>query len=469
MAGRFTKDLIVVTAGNVLYLLAQIAVGLLLPLAMSVNDFGYYKVYTLYLTYCGLLHFGLVDGMLLKFGGQDYNSLDKTRFRSYFRCFSVLELLSGVLIVLISMIFLKDEMRYIIIGVSLSMILSNLTLFFQYLSQATSRFKEFALLKGVNASLILVCVLIFLAVKHFYGTDTGFMTLIASLIVISAVILVCYLMIYRDIIWGNALPFRDIKTDIAGMIRLGIVMTLAYEASRLVLLIDRQFVSVLFDVEVYARYAFAYNILSCFTALIVGISTVLFPKFKQLPENELIGKFSGYMTGITCLVGFSLLAYFPICIIIRLLLPEYVDSIMYFQIIFPVLALSACITIMIFTFYKVLNRNLIFMKSCLLTLVVAVVFNVVAYMVFKSPEAISISSIFTTIIWYLLSIRFFVREYKVEWKRNFMYAIAVMISFYITVLVIDSLICQALIYLACILAVTYAFYGKKIVGLFSSK
>lgn len=469
MTSRFTKDLVIVTGGNVLYLLAQIAVGLLLPLAMSVDDFGYYKVYTLYLTYCGLLHFGLVDGMLLKFGGQGYNSLDKKRFRSYFRCFSVLELLSGVFIVLISLAFLKDEMRYIIIGVSLSMILSNLTLFFQYLSQATSRFKEFALLKGANASLILVCVLVFLAVKHFSGTDTDFMTLIASLIVISTVILACYLMVYRDIIWGKALPFRVIKNDIAEMIKMGIVMTLAYEASRLVLLIDRQFVSVLFSVEVYARYAFAYNILSCFTALIVGISTVLFPKFKQLSEEELIGKFSGYMMGITCLVGFSLLAYFPICIIIRHLLPEYVDSIVYFQIIFPVLALSACITIMIFTYYKVLNRNLVFMKSCLLTLLVAVVLNVIAYVAFKSPEAISTSSIFTTIIWYLLSIRFFVRVYRVEWKRNFMYAIAVMICFYITVLVTDSLICQAFIYLACILTVTYAFYRKEIVGFFNRR
>lgn len=463
MSRVFSKDLAIVTGGNVLYLLAQIAVGLLLPLAMSVDDFGYYKVYTLYLTYCGLLHFGFVDGMLLRFGGRPYESLDKKRFRTYLRAFVILELVSCAAVIAISLIFLHGNLRLIIMGVSISMILSNLILFYQYLSQATSRFKEFALLKGGNALLILLSVLAFMAQKHFTGRDTGFMTLIAVLIMISVVILCCYLWIYRDITFGKSLPLAEVKPDFIDMIKAGIIMTLAYEASRLVLLIDRQFVSVLFDISVYAKYAFAYNILSCFTALIVGVSTVLFPKFKQLPKEDVMGMFPDSMRSMTVLVAASLVAYFPICLIIRYMLPEYVDSIVYFEIIFPALALSASITIMIFTFYKVLDRNAVFMKECLITLVIAFSSNLLAYAAFRNPEAISVASVFTSVVWYVLSVRYLVRKYGVEWKRNFIYALAVMACFYVSVYVIDSLWLQAVAYVCGAAVLTWLFWGKGLI------
>ncbi len=463
MTSRFTKDLVIVTGGNVLYLLAQIAVGLLLPLAMSVDDFGYYKVYTLYLTYCGLLHFGFVDGMLLRFGGREYESLDKKKFKTYLRVFMLLELISCAAIIIISLIFLHGNMRLIIMGVSVSMILNNMILFYQYLSQATSRFKEFAILKGTNALLILLSVLVFMSHKHFTGQDTDFMTLIAVLIMISMVILCCYLWIYRDITFGKSLPLSEVTTDFIDMIKAGIIMTLAYEASRLVLLIDRQFVSVLFDIDVYAKYAFAYNILSCFTALIIGVSTVLFPKFKKLPQEEVIGSFADSMRNMTLLVTASLVAYFPICLIVRVLLPAYIDSIVYFQIIFPALALSASITIMVFTFYKVLDKNLVFMKECLITLVIALVFNILAYVIFRTPEAISVASVFVSVIWYVLSIRYLVKEHGAEWKRNFIFALSVMLCFYLSTYLIDSVILQAVAYVLGAVILTWLFWGKSFI------
>lgn len=461
MGNLFSKDIIVVTVGNALYLLAQIAIGLLLPMVMSVDDFGYYKVYTLYFTYGGLLHFGFVDGLLLKLGGRRYSDLDKPAIGRYLSIYTILEMVSAFAVVLISMVFLQGIMRTVIMMVSISMILSNMILFYQYLSQATSRFKEFALLKGLNALLILLCVGVMLILKYHKAVETDFVTLIILLISISFLILILYIFIYRDVTFGKKTALPEVWGGFLDMMKSGIVMTLAYEVSRLVLLIDRQFVSILFDIDVYAKYAFAYNILSCFTALIVGVSTVLFPKFKQLPIDRVMKTFSDSLGGIIFLVALSLLTYYPICMIIEHFLPQYTDSIVYLQIIFPVLALSASITIMIFTYYKVLNKNSVFLSVCLITLVVAFALNVVAYRIFGTPEAISVASVIATIIWYLLSIRYFVKEYKVRWIKNFIYALCTMSSFYITAFLIDGLLYQALVYLSSIIAFSCLFVSSK--------
>ena len=57
--------------------------------------------------------------------------------------------------------------------------------------------------------------------------------------------------------------------------------------SSFILTIDRQFVSVLFDIETYASYAFAYNLLSLITTVISAISTVLYPTIKTYDEKTL--------------------------------------------------------------------------------------------------------------------------------------------------------------------------------------
>ena len=54
---RFGRNLLWVVVGRVIALLSSVAVGLLLPKIFSVTDYGYFKMFTLYAVYTGLLHF----------------------------------------------------------------------------------------------------------------------------------------------------------------------------------------------------------------------------------------------------------------------------------------------------------------------------------------------------------------------------------------------------------------------------
>ena len=53
------SDIIKVSLSNFLKLLAGILTGFLLPKILNITDYGYYKTFTLYISYVGIFHFGL--------------------------------------------------------------------------------------------------------------------------------------------------------------------------------------------------------------------------------------------------------------------------------------------------------------------------------------------------------------------------------------------------------------------------
>ena len=48
---------------------------------------------------------------------------------------------------------------------------------------------------------------------------------------------------------------------------------------------------------------------------------------------------------------------------------------------------------------------------------------------YKTTASISIASIITVMFWYLYAEYFFVRKYKVKWKRNLIYILTIMLLF----------------------------------------
>ena len=76
------KYIITVMFANIVSLAGSIATGFLLPKLFSLDDYGYFKIFSLYLTYTGILHFGFPDGFLLKNSGISYENLEKKDLRT---------------------------------------------------------------------------------------------------------------------------------------------------------------------------------------------------------------------------------------------------------------------------------------------------------------------------------------------------------------------------------------------------
>lgn len=458
----FFKDVVTVSLGNFMYLLTNILIGFLLPMIMGVRDYGYYKLYTMYLSYTGLLHFGFVDGILLRYGGYDYSDIDKQRMRLYSKLFIVLEIVIGAVVIVFSVSALSNENRYIGIFIGINFVLNNITLYYQYISQAVGRFKEFSLRKVINASgLLLTLIALFLIYIYNGKNGISYIQLLVPLQVIGVGLMGWYIYTYRDITFGAAYRLSVELNNIKDIFKTGLVLTISYEVSRLVLVLNQQFVSVLYDVETYAQYAFAYNILSCVTTMITAVSTVLFPKLKRMKTEDSMKIFSSSITLISCIVCLALAGYFPVKALVMWILPQYAESLIYLEIVFPTLALTSCVTIVVYTYYKILDEYGIFLKICCTTLIVAFLLNLFTYAIWKTPEAISFSTLVAMLLWYIISVKYLAKKHNVKWVKNLLYTLALIISFYSIVFLTENNIFGFCIYVCAYITITILFYLRR--------
>ena len=91
---RFIKNIVIVLISNIISMLSGILIGFIIPKIMGVTEYGYYKTFTLYSTYIGILHFGFLDGIYLKFAGKQYEELYKEKFKTYTQFLFIMEKLN---------------------------------------------------------------------------------------------------------------------------------------------------------------------------------------------------------------------------------------------------------------------------------------------------------------------------------------------------------------------------------------
>jgi O-antigen/teichoic acid export membrane protein len=179
-----------------------------------------------------------------------------------------------------------------------------------------------------------------------------------------------------------------------------------------------------------------------------------------MEKNQLL---QSYNTNMELLTSFSfaiLTGYYPLCYFIRWFLQEYIDSLVFLEILLPGLVISSCITVILFNYYKVLNKNDIYFKISLLILVVATVLNGSAYRIFNSAEAISCASIVTLVIWYLVAQGYLVKNYNVKWTKNCIYIILISTVYYVSVKISEKELINMLLYVGLYGILTVVFYRK---------
>lgn len=455
----FIKDLFIVGIGNIFVLIASILVGLVVPKLMGVTNYGYYQIFTLYMTYTALLHVGFIDGILLVHGGQSYDEIDKRQFRLNTKFFTVFQAIVSLLVVIIAIFFMHGIYRFIFIMVGLDTFVTNITKYYQFVSQCTMRFKEWSLRKVIQAALKIVVVVLLLIIHRMGHLDTVSCRLFTSaIVIIDTLLLLWYIYTYREITFGETLPFRKNWDKVNIYFKCGIAMTIAFEISSLIFSLDRQFVSVLFDTDTYGIYSFAYRLISMVTTVVGAVSTVLFPNLKRKTKEQILDSFDSNMALLSIVVFAALIGYYPLCRFIKYFLSDYTQSLVYFRILFPGIALTSCINAIIFNYYKVLNKNLLYFGICCCVFAFAAGSNYLLYLIMKTPESFSIASIITLFVWYTASESYLVKKYSVKWAKNLLFIMVSMTAFYICTTVIPESLMGMLVYGSIFVLVTLLFY-----------
>lgn len=455
---KVLKNIIKVTLSNIFILLSGILTGFIIPKIMGISDYGYYKTFTLYISYSSIFRFGIVDGIYLIFGGKDYKELNKEKFRFYSKFMCILEVIISVIFITVAITFLDGEYRYIFLFVAIYIWSFNITSYYQIISQITGRFNELSTRNILQAILSSIGVLLFWLLYKIVKYELTYKIYTTFYVIIQILLSMWYIFTYREITFGKSSKVIDEYREILNLMKVGFPLLISNLCSTLLLNLDRQFVNILFDNLKYAIYAFAYNLLSLVTVATSAISTVIYPILKRVKNNELQKMYPILVTVMLVFVFAALLIYFPLSIFIKLFLPKYIESLEIFKIIFPGLAITSVITVIMHNYYKVLGKNKKYFVKSVIILLISFVSNYIAYICFNTISSISIASMIVMLYWYLTIESYFVKEYNVKWIKNYIYMILMIVVFYVIVFVIKDIIIGFLAYMLLFFFISLLFF-----------
>lgn len=428
--GKFFKNITIVLFSNIVSLVSGILIGFIIPKIMGLTEYGYYKTFTLYSSYIGLLHFGFVDGIYLKFAGKSYEELNKPSFRFYSRFLFLMEAIISLAVVAASSFFIGSSHFLIVLFLGLNILATNVVTYYEFIGQITMQFKKTTLRNIIRCSLNIVSVVgLYLLYRFNQNVIYNYVYAIVT-VSINYLLAIWYVFSYRDITFGASSSFDDEKDNLVFFFKVGIPLLLSNIVAQLIFVVDQQFVNLAFSVDEYSLYAFAYNMISLITTLTSAISIVLYPTLKAINEESITRNYSKLNSYFLMIVAFCLVIYYPLILVVNRFLPQYIGSLQTFLIIVPGVMISSSISVIKYNCYKTFNKvNNYFIKS-IFVLALAIIADLVVYYLFKDTKAISIVSIIVLLIWYILVELFFVRNYQAKWVKNFLFVILVLGGFY---------------------------------------
>lgn len=425
------RNFISVVFSNLSTIISGVVVGFAIPKMMSIHDYGMLKTFTLYVSYLGLFSFGIVDGIVLEYGGNNFDELDRPKFRNYFRWFLIVNLLSSFFIILLSVIFFKNDQRFIFVAIAINLVMVNISSYFQQLSQITQRFKEYSFRKIIQSILNIFLVILCYFMYQTSNNSIDYKFYIVLLISINVLLSIWYVNTYKELVIGITLPLCETKSDIKYLMTIGIPLLIANICSVLIVTLDSQFVNMFFPTSEYALYAFAYNLLSLITIATSAISTILYPILKRTDEESMKQNYEFLISSIIIVIFATLILYYPLYLFVQWYLPNYLASLTIFKIIFPGVALTTPIVVVMHNYYKALKKSDEYFKKSIIIILLSIIANMIAYYIFETTVAISYASIIVLIVWFVYVENKFVVEYDYSPYKILSYIIILILSFYI--------------------------------------
>lgn len=373
---RILKNLVYVASANLLTFGISAITTFFVPRYLGVENYGYFQLYIFYITYAyaGVLHFGWVDGILLRYGGDYYDRLDKHCFSGQFWLYTLIEVCLGILICM-GGIFLpvepKRRLVFWLTGTCVFFLMPRELL--QFTLQSTNRLKECAVITTIEKITYLLALIYFPITR-----SESFIPMIILDLGGKVVALIYTLYHCWDIVTAKpAHVFFTIKEAKAN-VRVGIKLTFASLASLLIIGIVRLAIENNWDIETFSQVSLTLSVSNLLMVFIRAVATVLFPVLRRLgAEKQRLQELYILMRGglMLFLLG-ALIFYYPVQAILLLWLPEYEVGLRYMALLFPMCLFESKMNMLIETFMKTIRQEkkllLVNVSSVIMSLLVTV-------------------------------------------------------------------------------------------------
>lgn len=416
---RLSKGFSQVIIANILNLIISIGNGFLLPKYLSVESYANLKIFLLYMSYVGVLHFGYIDGIYIKYGGKSINEIDIKELGLEKKALIYFQVFISIFFIVIAGFLLDSNLLL----AALCVLPYNMIAFYQYVYQATGEFKEYRYIISLRSILLFVGNLFFLFILK---TDNVFFYIQVQIIVAFGVWFYYEKKNKIKNLW-NFISLEKIYTRVRENIYIGIIVMLGNFMGIWITSIDRWFVKFLCSVAEFAHYSFAVTMLRLINVVINAFSVTSYNFFCREPLDEEIHRFRR----LVLIIGAAIIAItFPLKFIIYLCLKKYIDAFPVIVILFAAQFILIEVNAVYMNLYKALNSQKKYLTQMVIVTMIAFISNaIIGYLYDSHIIAYAVATFLTAIVWLVLCQRD-LTKYKMS-NNEWIYILLTMIGYFI--------------------------------------
>lgn len=314
MNRKLGKNILIVLVANIINIFFQVLTSFLLPKHLSVDCYAGIKTYTLYLSYVGLFHFGFIDGMYIKYGGEEWNTINRKDLLVNLRTLRNFEFFVSIICITASLI-VKNS---ILLCFSLSLVPLNMSSYFKQLYQATGEFQYYGKIMNYSTGGIFICNMILLFIIR---VDNEMAYILGNVFIYTMIwiLLECRFLKKVKIKTGIFFSMKELLYNI----KTGILLTLGNLSTTILTSMDRWFVKELLNVVAFAQYSFAVSMENFMNVAVTPIAVTLYNFFCKNTKKEEIRQVKNVVMIFAALLVSSA---FPANLVLSTYLTEYIES-----------------------------------------------------------------------------------------------------------------------------------------------
>lgn len=366
---KISKNIFLSIFSQAVSLLIGFVLSLIVPKFISEISYSYWQTYLLYVGYVGLLNFGILDGIVLRYSRYDYEQLDCPKLRSQFFFLLSLSSLFACALFLASP-FASGLYKIVLVLIGIGIITKNVFGYTTYLLQTTNRINKYVVVVISQRIIYGVLCLFFLFLKK-----DGFLFYCVADILGDVLAILISLFFNKKLFFGRGISFKLFVKEAAQNISSGFFLLISNWSSMLFVGAAKSIIQWNWGMDVFGKASFAFSVSNLFLTFVTAISIVLFPSLKRTNESELPDMYENIRKASMPVLLFSLAAFFPGCWFLRIWLPKYSESLSFLSYLLPLIVYSAQVSLLTNNYFKVYRKE----RLMLLINICFVVIGIILY------------------------------------------------------------------------------------------
>ena len=396
--GKFKSNLMFALISQGTSTSLSILISLILPKMLGVQEFAYWQLFIFYSGYVGFFHFGLSDGLYLKYGGTNIDDMNKPLIGSQLRLMVMWQILISVITLIVIPFYVDDAERLFVWAMTaIYLVVANATWCLGYVFQAANETKIYSVGMIISKALFLFVMIITVLMKCY-----DFKLYVMYYVGAQTIAMIYSVVKGWSFVSGKWVPLKENIHEISDNISIGINLTFSNISSSLILGFGRGFVDSHWDISAFGVFSLAISLVNFILQYITQISMVMFPALRQTSSDTRNDIYKILRDSIGIVLCGVLVFYVPMRMILTWWLPQYAESLRYLGIIIPICVFDGKMQMIYNTYLKVLRKekSLLFINliSCILSLVFCFVLTAINEMVLMAVIAIIIAIAVRSII-----------------------------------------------------------------------